>query len=486
MRHKNLPQLLIILFWGIIIAFNGIPTAGAEASNNDISGLKSHERPKFNFLRYKEDWSVLKDFSLLERSDFWDPIKHIPLSGDSSFWTSLGGHMRLRLENWGNFAFGAPANNDDSFLLWRTTAHTDVHLGNNIRLFIEGKSALADGRDLPGGSRTIDVDSIALQQAFIDLRYSFSSKAAFTIRPGRQELSFGKSRLVSPLPWGNTLRAWDGVTGILEIDNWVMTGFWTQFVPVQKYDFNESDSGNEFSGIYSTGRIEPGNVGVDIYWLGLDRDSATFNGTSGKEKRHTLGSRLFGKIPNTHFDYDVEGAYQFGEIGSADINAFMIGSQFGYSLSNLYGKPRFFLGFDYGSGDDSVGGDVGTFNQLFPLGHAHLGFIDIIGRQNIIDFSKGVSIKPTRKTNVSLNGHLFRRADDTDALYNAGGGVVRAGAAGSSKDIGYQVDLISKYKYSRHFVAVLGFSHLFAGDFIKESGANDDIDFAYLQLQYTF
>ena len=49
---------------------------------------------------------------------------------------------------------------------------------------------------------------------------------------------------------------------------------------------------------------------------------------------------------------------------------------------------------DIASGDDDpTDGDLETFNQLFPLGHAYFGYIDVIGRQNIIDVSPTVSTK---------------------------------------------------------------------------------------------
>ena len=32
---------------------------------------------------------------------------------------------------------------------------------------------------------------------------------------------------------------------------------------------------------------------------------------------------------------------------------------------------------DYASGDGVPGGDVGTFNQLYPLEHAYLGYMDL-------------------------------------------------------------------------------------------------------------
>ena len=451
------------------------PTAGG-------SGTQGADRPQWKFLRFKEDWSTLKKISPSRRTHPVDSIKYVPLTSDENLWVSFGGRMRFRMENWSNFAFSD--SNDDTFLLTRIFLHGDLHWGDRIRVFVEGKSAHSTDRNLPGGKRTLDVDAAELQQAFIDIRVPVADDVSFTFRPGRRELLKGKQRLVSPLPWGNTLRHWDGFSGILDTTHWNVEGFWTQFTPVQKYEFNDSDSGNLFFGIYGAGKIAAGRMELDLYWLGIDRNTATFNGTSGEEERQTLGGRLSGKISN--FDYEIEGAYQLGEVGTGNINAFMIASQVGYRHTRWKGRPRFYLGFDYASGDDRKGGDVETFNQLFPLGHAYLGFMDFVGRQNIIDFSHGVAIHPAKRMTFTVSGHKFWRADVNDALYNAGGSVVRAGALGSSRDVGYEVDLTTQYKFNRYLVGLLGYSHFFSGDFIAESGSGKDMDFIYVQGVFTF
>jgi alginate export protein len=466
----------------ILSAFFGISSVLSQEKSSAGSEVDGPDRPKFNFLRFQEDWSALREIPPSQRSDPFDSIKYIPLTADGSLWLSLGGRMRFRLENWSNFAFAAP--NDDTFLLTRIFLHGDLHLGENLRVFVEGKSAHSTDRNLPGGRRTQDVDVLELQQAFIDLRIPLGADAAFTLRPGRREFLKGKQRLVSPLPWGNTVRQWDGVSGILDIPNWNIESFWTQFAPVQKYKFNTPDSSNLFFGVYGAGKIMEGQVDLDLYWLGIDRDAQTFNGTLGEEERHTLGGRLSGKM--APFDYEVEGAYQFGTIGAGDISAFMVASQFGYARADWQGRPRFYLGFDYASGDDAPGGDVGTFNQLFPLGHAYLGFMDFIGRQNNIDFSHGVAVHPVQKMTVAVTGHQFWRAEVNDALYNAGGGVLRAGAPGSSRDVGYEVDLTTRYQFNRHLKGLVGYSHFFSGTFIKESGPAKDVDFVYVQGIFTF
>jgi len=445
------------------------------------------QRPSYSFLRQNEDWSALRHAPESARTDFWDPIKYVPLNDDGSIWASFGGDMRLRGEYWSNFAFGAPADDDETFALWRLRLHGDVHFGDNVRVFIEGKSALSTDRDLPGGKRTLDVDTLALEQAFVDLKLDLGAGNALVLRPGRQALQFGKQRLVSPLPWANTLRRWDGISAITRLDGWNIHGFATQFAPTQKYDFNDPDDDILFWGVYATATLPQCEcISADLYYLGLERDGMiAFNGTAGDETRHTIGGRIFGDLGDSNFDYDVEAAYQFGEVGSGDVSAYMVAAQLGYA-PEMWCDPRFFAGVDYASGDDDPGGDVETFNQLFPLGHAYYGYMDFVGRQNAVDLNAGVNFKPFDKTTMHLSAHYFLRADTSDALYNAGGGVVRAGGLSDEREIGAEIDFTVKYALDAHTTLEFGYSHFFAGDFIDESGSDDDMDFIYAQMQYRF
>ncbi len=447
------------------------------------------DRPKYQFLRHQEDWSVLRGQDVHHSGDPWDAIKYIPLTDDGAIWLSFGGQARLRVENWHNFGFNDF--DDDTFLLTRLLFHADAHVGENLRVYAEGKSALSTERDLAGGRRGLDADELDLQQLFVDFSLPIG-EATLTLRPGRQMLLFGKQRLISPLAWSNTLRTWDGFTAIMDVHGWKATGFWAQFVPVKKFDLNDTDAQNELFGVYATGPVADCGVNLDLYWIGIDRDAAAIpggmiNGTTGREDRDTLGGRVWGKILDTGLDYDLEGAYQTGSLGTNDISAWMIATEWGWSLPDLAGSPRFHIGFDYASGDETPGGDVETFNQLFPLGHAYLGYIDVVGRQNIMDLSPGVTLKFLEKLTVKIAGHLFWLADDADSLYNAGGRA-RMRNAGTSKEVGQEIDLILTYPIDRHTVAKFGYSHFFSGNYIDDSGNGNssDIDFIYFILQYTF
>jgi hypothetical protein len=387
----------------------------------------------------------------------------------------MGGQLRERVESWSNFAFGAPAKDSDTFLLHRFQLHTDFHFGEHFRVYGEFLNALSTDRDLPGGKRPTDVDSADLLNLFVDLKAD-SAGVNWTLRAGRQELAFGKQRLVSPLPWANSYRKWDGVSLIGSFNDWKAHAFATHFVPTDKYDFNESDEDEAFFGIYVTYKKN-----FDIYYLGRLQDAN--DRIPMDNDRHTIGIRYGDKLGDTGFDYEVEGAYQFGDVGAYDVSAFMVGSQLGYSLADNIWSPRLWVGFDFGSGDDNPGA---AFDQLYPLGHAYLGYIDIVGRRNIIAASIGVDLKPMPKMGFKVGNHFFWRENTKDALYNAGGSVVRPGAASSDSFVGVETDVLMTYKFSPHITGLLGYSHFFTGDFINNSGKSEDIDFAYTQLQFTF
>lgn len=448
-----------------------LPTFSWAADAADDS-TADYEVPAPRFLRYDEDWSVLADVpqQAVTRSH---RHKYVKLTADGNVWASFGGHARLRIESWNGFAFGTPDPDRDTFALWRILTHMDLHWGKTFRWFTEIKHADASDRTLPGGKRPLDVDQLTFEQLFVDL----SSPSGFiTGRLGRQSFSFGRQRLISPLPWANTLNRWDGVRGMFAAGDWTIDAWYSNYVPVLKHEFNRTDQDEVLYGAYASHR------GLDLYWIGFRDVNRSYNGTTGKERRETIGVR-FGDTIGSRASYDIEASYQFGDLGSDDIKAWMVASLFDYRLST---NIKWNVGYDYASGDDSPGGQVGTFNQLRPLAHAYYGFADHVGRQNAVDLHSGLAWNIQPATTIAADVHLLRRASNRDALYNAGAVPIRAGDAGTSKSIGTELDLTLRHRLTNGLSFLLGYSHIFAGEFIKQSGASRDVQLLYGQAVYQF
>ncbi|NGX42324.1 MAG: hypothetical protein K940chlam7_00602 [Chlamydiae bacterium] len=445
-------------------------------------------RPKYHpVLRFTEDWSVLRDLSCCQKTDFFDRIKYVPLNCCETIWASFGGHDRLRVESWHHFNF-KPRESSDTYLLNRLFVHGDFHFGDHFRVFAELKHATSTDRDLPGGRRTLDVDIFGFQNAFADLYFDLGNCVDVTLRGGRQEMLYGKQRLVSPLNWSNTRRTFDGGWLIAQRKDWTATGFWTKPVRIKKYEANDHFDTGEFFGIYTAGKTPCKETYMDLYWLGRTRPSATFNTKTGREERHTIGMRLWGDLYSDCFTYDIEGAYQFGDLGSFDIQAYMLAVEAVYAFPKFCTEPLIGLGFDYASGDDiNDTSKSKTFSHLFPLGHAFLGYIDVIGRQNIFDYHAWITCHPMEKMWTTAHFHHFRRASDNDALYNAGAGVVFGATAGSSKTVGSELDLTCGYSFNPHLKGELGYCHFFKGSFVRQAQKDSkSIDFLYSSLLYLF
>lgn len=464
MQHQA--RILRYLSLAVFVALLATPLMVATA-----------QAPGYKNLRFDEDWSNQPEEGY---GDPFDRIKNIHVSDGTTL--SVGGHIRLRHESWSNFGFAHQ--NDDTFLSYRTFFHTDWHFGEHFRIFAEVKSSdiILSQRDLPGGRRsTLDEDQADIWNTFFEGNFKTGNQNLM-FRIGRQEMQYGRQRLISPFDWANNRRIFDGVrialTGAEK--KWRLDAFWTIPVELKRHKFNQTDDIRNFSGLYYVVKL-PKKLALDAYFLYLDTDTHTVD-----SEVYTVGTRLSGKAGHG-LSFDFEAAYQFGNsTGGLDIDAWMIATEFTYRPAEVKLSPWVQVGFDWASGDDDPRDhDLGTFNQLFPLGHAYNGFMDVIGRQNIMDLRATVGFKPAKKVTIKTDFHFFRLADEDDGLYNAGGGLSRAGGV-DERDVGREIDLTVTYKHDRHTTFVLGYSHFFAGDFIDDTGAHDDINWVYTMARYTF
>jgi len=457
------------------------PAPAAEADET----TRRLDRPQYESLRFDEDWSGLKDNNHSASGDAWDRLKLIPLGPDDGAWLTFGGQLREREEYFRNFLLGAPSTADtDAYLLSRARLSADLHVSPYLRVFAEEKSAFALNRDLQGGSTSSYVQEWALQNGFADVSFAMGGEANVTLRAGRQEMLYGSQRLVGEPDFGQTRRTYDGGRGIVQIRDWSISLFGTQPAVPQAYELNTSSSERRLFGVFASGPLD--RVNLDLYWLGVDNADANFNSTSGRERRHTLGGRASGRIDETGMDFELEGAAQFGSVGSEDVAAWMLTGVLGYTATAMKSSPRIYVELDYASGDDSPGGRVGTFNQLYPASHSFLGYIDYIGRENIISQSSGLSMTPRPNLTLSVQQYFFWRASASDALYSKSGTVIRDGTGTTARYVGAEIDVLANYNFTRHLLGYAGYSHFFAGDFIAKTGASEDSDFVYLALQYTF
>jgi len=271
--------------------------------------------PKYLDLRYDEDFSYLEGPPESFTSDVFDPIKNIDLGDDWRL--SLGGEMRFRMEAETNKAFGATEPAQDTFTLYRYLLHADLKYRKAFRVFAQGIAAFDEDRDL--APRPTDENYWDLHQLFFDVRI-LGEDQPWTLRLGRQELSYGNERLVSPLEWANVRRRFDAVKLFARMEKWDIDFWYAKPDVVQRKQSDRYDEDIDFYGVYTTFKGIPRH-GIDLYLLTLDDtgDRRNPNGKTGDRNNYTLGSRFWGKTYG--FDYETELAGQWGHWAGDTVHA---------------------------------------------------------------------------------------------------------------------------------------------------------------------
>src|SRR5580693_9311619 len=345
-RGNSLPMRSVSVWAGLFLALRLCAQVQNESPAPDRT---------YNLLRENDDWSFLVDPSL--RSDFWDPIKYIPLGCDACY-VSLGGEIRLAFEQVGNDNWGKqPYMN--AFLLQRYMLHSDWHLGENFRIFVELKSGLEDFR--AGGPRPIDEKRLDFEAAFVEIGNTHKKNWAI-LRLGRQELNYGSGRLVSVREGPNVRQSFDGFKIRSKLDAWHIDAFAVR-PDLDKPGFfdNVPDPHTGFWGVYATRPLARG-MSLDTYYLGIDRAAFTYDRGTAPEVRHSLATRLWRPVATASpaWDCDYEGVWQFGSFGSANIRAWTLASDTGYRFPTAPLKPRVSLKVDTSSGDHPKSNTLGT------------------------------------------------------------------------------------------------------------------------------
>ncbi len=458
-------------------------------------------RPAFASERYDENWSFLRDPS--KRTDFFDPIKWIPLDKDGSLFLTVGGELRERFQDVRNQGFGLPSPSHDANGFHRIFLFADIHLGPHFRTFAELVNGEIMGA-LVNPSPT-EKDPLDLLQGFADVTLPVRNHGAFTLRIGRHEMTFGSGRFISFRDTPNLRREFDGVRT-----------FWTNGkgkrldallvrpVNPQLGIFNDhADSTQLFWGVYATSPVSAGKgLNLDVYYLGLDRKNATFAQGRARERRHTVGARLFGnrtgfdwdEARDFHrpgrtdndfaFDWDVEGAFQFGSFATVGIRAWMISSNGGFTIAESRFSPRLGLKADALSGDRNLQDNrLDTFNPFYPS-LQYYSQAGLFAPANLIDFQPSITVDLAKSVSANVAWSSLRRESKADAFY-APPLVPVLGTATGKRLIGQEASANLAWQATVHLTTTATYTHFAPAGSVRLAGGRSG-DFFMAVGQFRF
>ncbi len=357
-------------------------------------------------------------------------------------------------------------------------------------------------------NRAVTNDDIEINQSYIQM--AEVGGLPLQIRVGRQALKFGRGWVVSDMLTPTQRLSFDGVRATYSVDDFDVDVFATKLAENSPV---EQDGDVDFYGIYATYKaLEP--IDISAYWMWL-RDARSLNDTNrlwfgewienvlnlddyDVTNLHTVGLRAWGKYEG--FDYDLEGAYQFGDADAhgrgfrpfgftygddgAEYDNWAIEFNGGYTFDTTW-NPRVLVMGSYFGGEDNRDISFGewlnpfytpeasvSFNRLFSDLN-HMPVVNDNGSiSNFAQLGLGVEAKPL--DNITVHFHIAKdwvvAPFDYPRFVKIGKFRVPLAPNLSfwtqemSDDIGWEAALWVKYDYSKDLYFLLYYNHLFTGD----------------------
>lgn len=477
------------------------------------------------------------------------PVQAVPENNPLSFSNGrlvfdLQERLRLEVrENSFDFNDSLDSPTDDGWLLQRFRIGMQWKPCDWFKVYVQGQDSReidSDRPDFPGQFGAEGDDSFDLRQAYVE--FGNASTFPLTLKLGRQLLSYGDERLIGSFDWNNIGRSFDAVKLRWEEKTWWLDAFASTVVVPTRGKYNQSDfaNGNEtgreqvFSGLYfSTSAVGPETIDLYALYFHENPNPKYQPAALGDTNFATLGLRVKSKpgafahhaspAPASDgksvadekatpppsapkpvgLDYDLEAAFQTGKVRGLDLTAFAVHSGLGYTFDVPW-SPRIGVEYNYASGDSNpADGNIETFQNLFPTNHKFYGFMDVFSWQNMHNPAISLKVEPTKTLSAQVDYHAFWLATNEDVWYRANGSTAvrplsppaplnplaprpAQVARAADKYAGSELDLTVTYKPLKQLTLQAGYSHFFAGSYLKDTGAHDDADFGYVQATLSF
>jgi hypothetical protein len=317
--------------------------------------------------------------------------------------------------------------------------------------FVESESQTPASRAISGSSLSTSGTNVNFYQGYIQMNEAWGYP--ITLKMGRSEMIHGSEFLVGNQDTSSGFigLSFDGIWGTYTHDSFWVQAFWTRLVQNNNGGTRWESSGDvDFMGLYGsyTG-IEDMTIDGYYYYLHqavTDINEAPLGLQEESSGLHTVGARFAGN--KAGFDWEANGAYQFGDNGAADPNsddfsAFAAQGAFGYTFDIEF-APRVFINAGYYDSDD----EDPAFRRLFS-DHEYSEFLDAGDLSNMWFVGGGAGAQITEAIGLTAVVNWFNAVEDY---------------GNSDEDLGLEIGLYATYAYSEDLTFSAGWAHLFVGD----------------------
>ena len=396
-------------------------------------------------------------------------------------WLQIGGQIRGRFENTSGTSL--INSNPDAYYLSRLRVDLGLKPAPWLRLYVQAQDARVGAYNTAPASTTY-YNPMDLRQGYIELNYE--GAVAATLRAGRQELAFGGERLIGPADWGMS-RTFDAVDLSLTRGRAALDLMAGSAVQIDNARFDRHKPGEHFYGAY--GSIKSLLPGMTVEPYVLFKQNLVIKseaGISGDAILASPGVRLTGKLRGG-FDYTGEAVIQHGSWSADRISARAATGVAGWTVAGVAWQPRFSAEYNYASGDPTAkDGNRNTFDQFYPSNHSYYGMVDQFGWKNMKNYRFGFDFVARKKLKVRADFNEFYLATVQDSFYGSSGSSVVLNRKATSAHVGTGINTLAVYQWTKIWKFGAGVGHLYAGDYLKQSGHASGYTYPYVMFAGSF
>jgi len=277
---------------------------------------------------------------------------------------------------------------------------------------------------------------------------------SFSLKIGRQKISYGDNRIFGPGEWGNTGRwTWDA----FKISYKNKANFIDVFAGGAKIHDPEKISipftNTEFWGGGLYAHYEWKKLIIIEPFYALKKEGSAPYARTLNFTRQWVGTRFFNNN-NLHLVYDFTLAKEFGKESGRTIEALGLIARLGYQFYFLPMKPILSVRESYASGGRASDSVIRTFDPIYGSKDQYYGRMNITSWSNLDDREIIITLFPAKGMKVEATFNLFYIPvpDDVTLL-----GTIKLEPG--KKHLGNEFDLFASCQASKQFqiVAVFGY-----------------------------
>lgn len=416
----------------------------------------------------------------------------------------LGWDSRMRTEfRYNDLRRPESSNRDFPFLLRQRAYLGMVKALDPFRFALEVEDARINNGKYPKTNR--DVNEFDLIQGYGELYFDNAfgidakgNNRPFSVRYGLMAFEFLDRRLIARNNWRNTTNTFTGLRLVLGADgnDWQLDALVVRPVNRIVDQLDRRDKDRWFFAVMGHWRKWSEVVTIEPYYIGLKQNASAVNNSVPREI-HGFGLRLYGRINNSGFNYDVTGMYQLGQDNDRQQLAHAFTSEIGYTLLSSQMKPRFSAFFGYASGDkDPNDTKNNRFERFFGFARPWSSD-DYMVMENIVTPKVKVEWQAKiRKIHFRFDGgySFYWLASPKDRFNNLlnGSSFNRDPLGDSGTFLGHGLDFRTRFNPTAFINLNLGYTYYTMGNFVtnRQLAANGenatDSNFFYVELSLNF